>query len=125
MTNWRCTECGAREKEPHYVGCGFAIFCATEEKKMTDNITATLEERGSRYGKFTGHAEATQTLKAIIKSKMGEKWDRLADDQKEALEMICHKLGRIINGDPNYHDSWKDIGGYAILVSDRLEGIER
>jgi hypothetical protein len=91
----------------------------------TTSLTQTLTERGSRYGKFTGHAEATQTLKAIIKSKMGDKWDRLADDQKESLEMIAHKLGRIINGDPDYADSWVDIAGYAKLVADRLEGVER
>jgi len=35
--------------------------------------------------------------------------------------MICHKIGRIVNGDPNYYDSWADIAGYAKLVSDRLE----
>jgi len=91
---------------------------------MTD-IIETLTERGSRYGKFTGHAEVTQTLKAVFRAKMGEKWDRLADDQKECLEMIAHKLGRIINGDPNYADSWVDIAGYAKLVADRLEGVER
>jgi len=49
----------------------------------------------------------------------------LAADQREALEMIAHKIARIINGDPNYADSWVDIAGYAKLVSDRLEGIER
>jgi hypothetical protein len=38
--------------------------------------------------------------------------------------MICHKLGRIVNGDPNYADSWIDIAGYAKLVADRLEGKE-
>jgi hypothetical protein len=92
---------------------------------MTQDIDTTLAERGSRYGKFIDHAEVTQTLKAIIKSKMGDKWDRLADDQKESLEMIAHKLGRIINGDPDYADSWVDIAGYAKLVADRLEGIER
>jgi len=86
---------------------------------MTD-IDKTLAERGARYGKFTDHAEVTQTLKAIFKSKMGEKWDSLADDQKESLEMIAHKLGRIISGDPNYDDSWTDIAGYAKLVADRL-----
>lgn len=91
----------------------------------SEGITAVLEERGSRYGKFTTHAEVTQTLKAVIKSKMGAKWGHLADDQKEALEMIAHKLGRIINGDPNYGDSWTDIAGYAKLVADRLEGVER
>lgn len=91
-----------------------------------DTITSTLSERGSRYGKFKDHAEVTQTLKAIIKSKMGSKWDHeLNDDQREALEMIAHKLGRIINGDPNYADSWVDIAGYAMLVADRLEGVER
>ena len=34
--------------------------------------------------------------------------------------MICHKIGRIINGDANYEDSWRDIAGYAQLVADRL-----
>ena len=90
-----------------------------------DSITATLEQRGSRYGLFKDHAEVTQTLKTIIRSKMGEKWDNLCDDQREALEMIAHKLGRIINGDPDYADSWVDIAGYAKLVSDRLEGVAR
>lgn len=93
--------------------------------QLQDTVTQILTERGNRYGKFTGHAECTQTLKAFFKSKMGAKWDNLADDQKEALEMIAHKLGRIMNGDPNYADSWVDIAGYAKLVSDRLEGVER
>lgn len=39
--------------------------------------------------------------------------------------MIAHKLGRIINGDPNYSDSWHDIAGYAKLVADRLDGVVR
>ena len=34
--------------------------------------------------------------------------------------MIFHKIGRIVNGDPNYADSWHDIAGYAKLVEDRL-----
>lgn len=91
----------------------------------TADIDATLTERGSRYGAFTGHAEVTQTLKALFRARMGEKWNSLADDQKEGLEMIAHKLGRIVNGDPNYADSWVDIAGYAKLVADRLEGVSR
>ncbi len=86
---------------------------------------AILQERGNRYGSFDTHAEVTQTLKAIFRSKMGVAWDYLADDQKEGLEMIAHKLGRIINGDPNYGDSWRDIAGYAQLVADRLEGVRK
>lgn len=86
---------------------------------MTD-INATLAERGSRYGKFIGHANITQYLKDAMRRL--EKWDSLADDQKEALEMIQHKVARILNGDPNYADNWIDIAGYATLVADRLEG---
>ena len=48
-------------------------------------------------------------------------WRKLADDQREALEMTAHKIGRILNGDPNYIDSWHDISGYVRLVEQRLE----
>ena len=37
----------------------------------------------------------------------------------------CQNLGRILAGDPNFHDHWLDISGYAKLVADRLEGVER
>jgi len=92
---------------------------------MTTNITDTLQERGQRYGKFTGHAEITQALKYTIDSFIDARAKHLASDQLEALDMICHKIGRIINGDPDYADSWHDIAGYAQLVADRLNGVER
>jgi hypothetical protein len=34
--------------------------------------------------------------------------------------MILHKLARIVNGDANYIDSWRDIVGYSQLVVDEL-----
>ena len=90
---------------------------------QADGIDATLEERGKRYGKFTGHARITQSIKRAMAS--APKYEALADDQKEALEMLAHKIGRILNGDPNYHDSWHDIVGYTKLVADRLkDGVE-
>jgi len=84
-----------------------------------------LAERGSRYGKFVGHAEVTQMLKAVIETALSKRCKILAPDQQEALDMVCHKIGRIVNGDPDYADSWVDIAGYSKLVADRLEGIER
>lgn len=81
-------------------------------------INETLAERGSRYGKFTDHANITQNIKFIMQKT--PKWDNLMPDQKESLEMIAHKIGRILNGDPNYDDSWRDIAGYAQLVTQRL-----
>ncbi len=92
---------------------------------MTIDVNATLVERGARYGKFTGHAEVTMDLKRLIRAHAIKRNQFLTDDQQEALDMICHKIGRIINGDPNYADSWVDIAGYAKLVADRLEGVER
>jgi hypothetical protein len=91
---------------------------------MSD-ITTTLEERGKRYGKFTGHAQVTQELKLVSLRALENRHKELAPDQQEALDMIFHKIGRIINGDPDYADSWHDIAGYAQLVADRLNGEER
>lgn len=85
---------------------------------MSD-IHQTLQERGSRYGEFPEHARITQNLKAAMVDSPN--WRHLDADQKEALEMIQHKIGRILNGDPNYADSWHDIVGYAQLVEKRLQ----
>ena len=92
---------------------------------MTDNVDSVLSERGARYGKFVGHAVVAQDLKLVIRLALEERDKLLGPDQQEALDMICHKIARIVNGDPNYSDSWIDIAGYAKLVADRLDGVER
>lgn len=84
---------------------------------MTD-LTATLAERGARYGKFEDHAVIAQGLKAQMWATEG--WARLAPDQRQALEVIQDKVARILNGDPDYTDNWHDIAGYSRLVEDRL-----
>ena len=83
---------------------------------MSDTIEETLAQRGNVYGEFATHAEITQRLKIV----MNDYATRLSPMHKESLEMILHKIGRILNGDPNYADSWHDIAGYAKLVEDRL-----
>jgi len=83
------------------------------------NIEETLQERGSRYGTFTEHARITQNLKRAMQSSPN--WLILSDPARECLEMICHKAGRILNGDPDYIDSWTDIIGYTRLVEKELE----
>ncbi len=82
------------------------------------NIENTLEERGSRYGDFTEHARITQNIKSAMQDSPN--WRTLSDNKKECLEMLAHKIGRILNGDPEYHDSWHDIVGYTKLVADTL-----
>ena len=90
-----------------------------------DTIQTILTERGSRYGKFEDHANITQQLKKtsnlFTHTVHGKNLHQhLSESQLEALDMIYHKIGRILNGDPNYEDSWRDIAGYATLVADEL-----
>ncbi len=106
-----------------------------KDEMQIDNI---LEKRGKRYGAFRTHAKISQSLldlmrEYVIEIKDYEEcesgnyrpkvWDKLKPYQREALGMICNKLGRILNGDPNYADSWADIAGYAQLVAKELEGV--
>jgi len=89
---------------------------------QVEGIQAVLNERGSRYGEFDTHAEITQGIKVAMRDHPASNWhSSLAPFQIEALEMIAHKIGRIVNGDPYYADSWIDIVGYAQLVVNKLE----
>jgi len=85
---------------------------------MTD-VKATLAERGARYGQFKDHACISQEIKRVMKKTDG--WNNLGATGREALEMIAHKIARVLNGDPTYIDNWVDIAGYATLVAERLE----
>ena len=100
-------------------------YIVVEGAKSAQEIDAILDERGNRYGDFMGHAEVTQQLKNVVMAHLIKKRKALVVDQQEALEMIFHKVGRIVNGDPDYVDSWVDIAGYAQLVAARLQGKER
>lgn len=92
---------------------------------MTE-INKILEERGARYGKFKDHARISQELKRSMYRHIDQVSKIDPDpDQMEALEMIAHKIARVLNGDPDYSDSWRDIAGYATLVADRLDGVEK
>ena len=83
---------------------------------MANNLDAVLEERGKTNGDFNEMTEIIQELKrTMIKGR-----SKRNSVQNEAIDMICHKLGRIAAGDPNTEDHWRDIAGYATLVADRV-----
>ncbi len=91
---------------------------------MSDiQIGAILRERGKMYGNFLRQAGIAADLKGIMRAHID--WTmQLAPDQREALEMIAVKIARILNGNPNHGDSWRDIEGYARLVADRLQSVD-
>ena len=78
------------------------------------NIDNTLEQRGNNYGNFKGQALVSQNIKAAMHNSLN--WGNLPPEMKEALEMMAHKTARILNGDPNFHDSWHHIIGYVRLI---------
>ncbi len=77
-----------------------------------------LAERGKTNGDFGVHAALTQELKEVMFGV--NTYKDLSMVQREALEMIAHKIGRILAGNPDHKDHWDDIAGYAKLVADRL-----
>lgn len=76
-------------------------------------VTATLDVREQTYGAWTENARIAQNVKRAMQDSPN--WPKLKDFQREALDLIATKLGRILNGDPDFVDSWHDIGGYAKL----------
>ena len=86
----------------------------------TNNTQALLNERGRTHGDYAVHALITQDLKRVITHHVGHLDRRLDDVMQESLDMVAHKIGRIIAGDPGFADLWADIAGYAQLVANRL-----
>jgi len=96
-----------------------------ESEGETVDVDETLDERAKDYGKFKDGAALMQGIKRLLADHAAKHDKTFTDDQWEALEMIVHKVGRIVNGNPDKVDHWTDIAGYAKLVADRLEGVER
>ena len=89
---------------------------------MTDVTSDLLNERAKTHGDFLHHAFITQTLKDVLHNPniYGHNfWAELDVCQQESLDMIAHKIGRILAGDPHFRDHWIDIAGYATLVANR------
>jgi hypothetical protein len=77
------------------------------------------KERGQTHGRFVDHANYTQAFKRLMYKAEQERVHRgqppLNNMQREALEMIFHKIGRIFAGEASFQDHWNDIAGYAHL----------
>ena len=103
------------------------VFAPPEMVPMppVPDVNATLDTRAKDYGLFKDGAALMQSLKRKLAEHAAKHDKTFADDQWEALEMIVHKMGRIVNGNPDVVDHWVDIAGYATLVADRLQGKAR
>lgn len=85
------------------------------------NTEELLADRRKTHGDYHAHASYTQDIKRVIRKAEQERTMRgdmpLIDTEREALEMIAHKIGRILAGKSDFKDHWDDIAGYAQLVA--------
>lgn len=73
-----------------------------------------LDEREKTHGDFYRVAMMAQELKDVM--RRGKNWSEMDDTERETLEMIATKIGRILSGYPHEIDHWRDIAGYATLI---------
>ena len=85
------------------------------------NTKEILEERGKTHGDFSDNARVSQQLKMIVREEHG--YRKLNPVQKEAIDMILHKISRALCGNPNEPDHWEDMAGYSTLVVNRLKNV--
>jgi hypothetical protein len=85
---------------------------------MTD-IQNILDERKKTHGSFEVSSYTSQVLKDNMRDSPN--WVELDMDQKECLDMVAHKIARILCGNHNEFDHYVDIIGYCTLVLNRLK----
>lgn len=85
---------------------------------MPTDIRETLAERQATHGTFAQHSDVAQRLKAVMQAAPNA--GQLSNVQREALEMIQHKIARMLCGDTMYVDTARDIVGYAQRMLDDM-----
>jgi hypothetical protein len=85
-----------------------------------DAVAVTLTERSRVHGEFTAESVTTEATRDAWRA--APNWAKLAPYQKVALDMIALKVARILHGDHDYFDHWRDVAGYARLVDERCPG---
>jgi hypothetical protein len=83
-----------------------------------NTVTQVLVERGKDYGDYASKAQFIQGVKYLMRNSPS--WEAMDADMRESMEMIAHKMGRTLYGNPTHKDNFLDIAGYAKLVADRL-----
>lgn len=85
-------------------------------------VDEILSAREKTHGDFEVGSYLSQTLKDFMRE--APNWPKLDMDQKECLDMVAHKIARILCGNPNEADHFLDGAGYFTLVANRLMAAE-
>ena len=77
-----------------------------------------LLDRRDIYGNYKNISLTSQKMKKVFNDTYSIELDEY---EKEAIDMILHKIARIAHSKKKYVDNWRDIIGYAQLVIDEYE----
>ena len=78
------------------------------------SIDTFVPEERCKCGGAT-NSQSVQDMKDILRSHPN--WKNLPADQRETMEMVVHKFGRILGGhNAPTSDSWLDVQGYVELI---------
>ena len=73
----------------------------------------TMPNRDHQHGGMESVGQLAQNIKSAMRYG-GSNWGRLTPGECEALDMIAHKIARILSGaDPHDSEHWIDLAGYA------------
>jgi Domain of unknown function (DUF6378) len=79
-------------------------------------LGSLLKTRGSTHGDWIAQSATSESLYATLMSRNPD----LSSSQVQAIHMICTKLSRIVCGNPDEPDHWRDIAGYATLAMNAI-----
>lgn len=77
------------------------------------SVDQVVAQREGQYGGFRNVARVSQALKDVVYGQTQDIWLPV---QREAMDMILHKIARLACGGPHQPDTWTDLAGYAKLV---------
>lgn len=72
-----------------------------------------IRERSETHGDFADVARISQVIRYQMRESRN--WSDLSLVKREALDCIVGKIARILSGDSEFPDHWRDIQGYARL----------
>ena len=86
---------------------------------MMDSL---IDQREQTHGDYAVTASLAREFKSVVEREAVAK---LTAVQRESLDLICTKIARILSGNANDADHWRDIAGYARLVEREISGYSK
>ena len=87
---------------------------------MTRTVKKMIATRQGTHGVMRDSSVFVQEVKVLMRHQLN--WPKMEAYQREALDMILHKIARILYGDPNFREHWDDVAGYAERAARTIDG---